>query len=62
MGSHGQRVEVLRDLLCAHLRWMALAVEKDVAASPGDVLLLGAVAVVTKSDRVSYLVEQARLM
>ena len=50
------------DVLAAQLLGMALAMKQNVAADPADVLLLGAVAVASKPDRIADFVEQARFM
>jgi hypothetical protein len=57
---HGQRTQKLRDLGPAHLRRMALAVEEDEAADPGDIGLLGAAAAVARPEGGADLVEQPR--
>ena len=57
----GQRRQKVRELRRSHLGRMALAVEEDVAADPGDIRLLGATAIVPDADGLADAVEQARL-
>jgi len=56
-----KRGQKARDLLCAHLTRMALAVKQDVPADPGDVRLLGAAAVVAGPERLANAIEEAGL-
>ena len=54
----GEKRQKPRDFGDAHLGRMRLAVEKNVAADPMDVRLLGAAAVMTGADRVTNPIEQ----
>src|SRR5262249_29709415 len=58
---HGEVRDERIDLDGAHFRRVALAVKEDVAADPADVRLLGAQAVVARTDRVANAVEEPRL-
>lgn len=57
----GQRSEEARDVRRSQLRWVALAVEENVAADPDDVGLLGASAVVAGSQRPADAIERGGL-
>ena len=57
----GQRRQEARELSRSHLGGMALAVEEDVAADPGDVRLLGATAIVPGANGMTHAIEQPRL-
>ena len=56
--THCQRRQEARDLCRPHVGGMALAVEKDVAADPRDIRLLGAAAIVAGADRFADSVEE----
>jgi len=56
----GQRCEEPRDLGRSHPDGMALAVEDDVAADPGDIGLLGAPAIVAGAEGLSHPIEESR--
>jgi hypothetical protein len=58
---NGQEAQELRDLGRPHLGGMALAMEEDESADPGDVGLLGAPASVARAERVADAVEQPGL-
>src|SRR5664279_5066069 len=45
--------------LCSHASRVALAVKQDEAADPGDILLLGPVAVVLQAQLGTHLIQQA---
>jgi len=55
---YGEVVDEVLDLGCAHLCGVAFVVKEDVAASPVEIGLFGAVGVVFGADGIAHAVEE----